>query len=473
MIYSPEVPVGAVPPANYPPEPTLLKECKAATAFAATCLLARALRHALAGTEVVNLIGVLLLATTAFAVVSGVFLGRRRYLGSRYAHGSWEWWKMIALLPFVYFCTVRYALRGGSLEILASGMCVGCHVVFLDRVALLQSFGVKIVRVDGLHQMNKVELSVLVFFSACCAFIAARMGYHLLQDREGQLRIMTIYVVVGVSLYTVKCLPRFQRAAFHSHHYFNSLLVLPLTAYEGLLPCYLCGMALGSFVEGCACWGVDPIYHDPLSKGVDFGVLFWTSIVPMLTSQRGTRWVEFLRNVQPLAKAVENAAAAKASTNPIASSLARAGKDLSLKRAAVFARDLKNAESAASCADLDSIRTGPNIATASLIQALIAGTDDGTMILLAFAETVLLGLLLGGEDLHRMASASGSDLSLECLVFNDEARSATHELQRSYRAFRRSCFDGHQQDSLVSIKQRLICALFSMDGSVPLHRKLD
>ena len=62
------------------------------------------------------------------------------------------------------------------------------------------------------------------------------------------------------------------RYAFHSHHYFNSLLCLPLTRFEGALPALLQGAVVGSFIEGVSCWGMDPIFHDPLSKGVEFGV---------------------------------------------------------------------------------------------------------------------------------------------------------------------------------------------------------
>jgi hypothetical protein len=473
MIYSPEVPVGATPPADYPPAPSLRKECTAAVAFFTACALAQALRRH-TPPSFSDVTGVVILCTTAFAVVSGVFLGRQRWLGSRYASGSLECQKMLALLPVLYLCTVRYTLRDCSLAVFASGMWVGCHVVFLDRVAVLQSFGCKIVRgVAGVREMNWLELTVFVFFSACGAFVATRMGYHLVRNKDSLLRILSIYGTLAVTLCAVKCLPRFRGATFHSHHYFNSLLLLPLTSYPGALPCFLCGLALGSFVEGCACWGVDPIFHHPLSKGVDFGVLFWTSLVPLVTSSsQGARWVELLRNVQPLAEAVESTAAstlvsATASAGATAAPcLARLGKDPALRRAARLSRDLENAESTVP-ADLDFIRTGPNPATAALIHALDSSKpEERTLILLAFAETVLLGFLLGGRELSAMAAAGGSVLvPLECLAFSDAALSGTRDLQRSYREYRRSHLDERQRDLLVGIKRCIVCALLSMDGS--------
>ena len=90
MIYSPEVPVGATPPANYPPTLSARKELKAIAFFSTASVTAELLLAAPpyipAGS--VGFAALALLCTASFAVVSGVHLGRAHYFGSRYARAD-------------------------------------------------------------------------------------------------------------------------------------------------------------------------------------------------------------------------------------------------------------------------------------------------------------------------------------------------------------------------------------------------
>ena len=51
-------------------------------------------------------------------------------------------------------------------------MWIGTHVVYLDKFAVLQSFGCKVVRgVNGVLEMNWRELAVFTSFGAFLVFV--------------------------------------------------------------------------------------------------------------------------------------------------------------------------------------------------------------------------------------------------------------------------------------------------------------
>ena len=496
-LYSPEVPPDATPPRAYPPTPGMIKELTAAMALAAAAAL-----------PLPPPVLLVMLTTVGYVIVSHVFLERRRLLGSRYdvdtgastsaatfAVYPCEWMKMLAIIPAVWVCAVQYHLapdnehrRPFSTVVLATGMYVGIHVVYLDRFPVLQSFGCKVVRGwHGIFDMNAIEWTVFLLFALCGLATVTGVGHHFLLSKDGPYglaRIICVYLAFGATIVGLRCLPKFRGAAFHSHHYFNSLLFLPLTSYPGNLPCFLCGLALGSFVEGCACWGVDPILFDPFFDGADFGVLFWTSLVPLMTlpSKRRT-WVALLHNIGALAEAAEQRGV-RCNFKEAGDwqCLACVGDDTRLQRARRITRDVESASLVWGFSEkMDSC---PNAATLALVDVLKKcdskrksegeNVECCDIMLLAYAETVLLGLMLGSQDLLSMATNSGFDsgssgsASFECLLFDGEYRAGitgdqsggVQALQHAFRGVRASLGPG-QRKLLLEFKRQLMLALFN------------
>ena len=504
FIFSPEVPVGATPPHGYPPGLSIRKEMLAILALAAaTCAcsatrgLAERYETSSSIRHLIDFTSLLVLTTTCFAIVSGVYLGRECFLGSRYVperelrHGThkiansikrrkpWtrrisfcdshsvEWRKMVAILPFAYLCAVQYTLQGCSFVLLVSGMWVGCHVVYLDKLSVLQSFGCKVVRGPmGLLEMNYAESLVFVSFSLFGLVATTSIGRYLFFSNQGGiLRLMTVYSVLGILLCSIRSLPYFRGCSFHSHHYFNSLLFMPLVSYSGMIPCFLCGISLGSFVEGCACWGVDPIFFHALSEGVDFGVLLWTSLVPLLTSSSKRRaCIEFLANMEYLAGAVEQHVVEVESkmSDSARECFACLGKKAEFRRAQLVSRDIYSASKVwgVSPAILKNRESASKRAIESLIDTM--KTHEGRdIVLLAYGETVLLGLMLGGKDLSDMAANTNNLPPLESLAFNDKALANLHHLQRAFRDLRQKLGEDRRR-KLLKVKQNMLLGLLNI-----------
>ena len=186
------------------------------------------------------------------------------------------------------------------------GLWLGAHFGFLDNVTVLQTFGMKIVRFPGgWREMTVSEMGiglVLVLF----------MGSIIVGVKPSVLfsmKTVTLYLCLGASLLSIKYIKR-QTHVFHAHHWFNSLLVLPVVlclSTDSSYNAVLRGLVLGSCIEGISCWGLDPLFHDPLSRGVDFGTTLWTSLVPLVSSVNATqveRYFQCMSCLQTMAMVV-------------------------------------------------------------------------------------------------------------------------------------------------------------------------
>ena len=214
---------------------------------------------------------------------------------------------------------------------------------------------------------------------------------------------------------------------------------------------------MGSFVEGCACWGVDPIFTT-LSLNLSISVLSF-----------GRLSFQFLHLIELCDASIFSAMCSPCSGCGRAAiakmpiripCLLRVGTDSALKRAQRFATDLEYVKSKIPL-ELRRNCTGVKPEIASLIDSMEFG-HDRAVFLLAYAETVLLGLMLGGPDLSKMTSASSS-IRLTCLEFSDKALCDVPNLQRKFRRLRRSIIDAGQKDLLVDAKRRIVLGLLDCD----------
>ncbi len=472
MLYSPEVPLGAVPPRNFPPAHSPLKFAAAAAAHAAAAALVAprlgdAVAAAAAGTgnpaggASARLLGDLaafaVLVAATFACVSSVYLGRRHPFGSRYG-GAGEFRKLLAALPLVHFGFARATFDARNPGSYALGMFLGSHVVFLDNFALLQSFGCKVVLFpSGWKTFTLAE----ALFGAAGGSVAVSSAVYLgtLQySHDVWLQTLLTYALVFVGLRLAAwCLG--SSYAFHSHHYFNSLLALPLTRFHGTLPALMQGVVVGSFVEGVACWGMDPIFHDPLSRGVDFGVLFWTGCLPMVST---AAWRELQYDLRYVCREAE--AIARALPRGAADHAAAAGMPaLAALGDAVYARaegldaDLKHDRDGATAAAGSKDGQNKSSSRRPQLEAFVAKLKDGDRIaLLAFGETVTFGLAAGARDLSQQLPAGQRG----CVTYDgdDSPSDLAAALQRRLRAHRKQLTEG-ERDQLLVYKRSLVTSL--------------
>lgn len=70
----------------------------------------------------------------------------------------------------------------------------------------------------------------------------------------------TLYVVVLVIVIVILTFVVFPVEEFHAHHWFISLVLLMLCAHPNWYVTILNAICNGVFVEGCARWGLDPVW---------------------------------------------------------------------------------------------------------------------------------------------------------------------------------------------------------------------
>jgi hypothetical protein len=297
-LYSPKVSTGAIPPRNFPPQTSLYKEIVSFLVIQSICLCHVWIHPC------PLLLNLLLSSATTYIAVSSVFLERHAPLGSRY-NNNFEFIKMMFLLLPLYFCTVPFFSNATLFEH-SMGLWFGAHFGFLDNVAVLQTFGMKIVRFPGgWREMKVSEMGIGLVLVMFMGSVIVGVEGSVLFGRK----TVTLYLCLGASLLSIKYIKR-QTHVFHAHHWFNSLLVLPVvlclstdSSYNAMLR----GVVLGSCIEGISCWGLDPLFHDPLSRGVDFGTTLWTSLVPLVSSVNAAqveRYSQCLSCLQTMSMAV-------------------------------------------------------------------------------------------------------------------------------------------------------------------------
>ena len=272
---------------NYPPAFSARKLGGLCCVFAVTVLFAEArglllpvaVGDAGVWSHAARCFDLAVLVTAGFVYVSRVTLGREGWCGSRYttAAFSCEFVKVLATVPVWYAVSSREALAAlcppagmssasvvcaGSLPVLEYVLpfLVGIHFVYLDNSEFLQRFGCKWPVAAAWPSMTASELAfgggVLLGIGA---YSRAQLGEVLAASADARLQLAMVYgtAVVAFAVTTARL-----RATHHVHfhHYLSGALLLPLACFPTRLSSVVGGLCLAVFTEGCAVWGMDPIW---------------------------------------------------------------------------------------------------------------------------------------------------------------------------------------------------------------------
>ena len=277
MLYTPEVADDAIPPRNYPPPLSARFLCEQT---AGTIFFVIFLRFIESASIVENTFWQwIILALLGYLFVSGVTLRRSVPWHSRYGN-VFELCKLVLLfvaIPFMldlwadfvpryisgmkttYACSYR-----PSEWIFQAAFVFGLHFSFVDSVDIFQRIGCKIPVVARWKTLTSVELLVTIIglgavFCTVAGIVIPLLKhgifYYVLLLYSGIFIVLTSFSV---------CI--FRGHHFHFHHYFSlGLMPLPLTGLcvpnENILAQILVlGFSLGVLVEGCATWGMDPLF---------------------------------------------------------------------------------------------------------------------------------------------------------------------------------------------------------------------
>ena len=231
--------------------------------------------------HVSRFLNLLLLVVVGYVYVSLVTLGRRGWLGSRYTSAavSAEFLKLALAAPVCYYL-LQPALSplcgggGGGGSVGASAGCgghlpllefvlpffIGLHFVYLDNSQFLQEFGCKWPVAAAWRSMTPSELA---FGGAVVlglgAFAAAQLEELLAAPGDAQLRLVLVYGGAAAAFTAVSLRLRSTHHV-HFHHYLSGALLLPLAGFATRLSCVVGALCLAVFTEGCAVWGMDPIW---------------------------------------------------------------------------------------------------------------------------------------------------------------------------------------------------------------------
>jgi len=423
--------------------------------FVALCILMGAgtltfaIKMPSAGSALGDFIRVGILQVAAYIAVSSVFLERSNPFGSRYGNNR-ELAKLLVIQPILFVVVLQHTFPGANDWVYAFGMFVGTHFVFLDNFTLLQSFGCKVVQPTRWNSMTFEESCVGAgIIAALIALIVLHVQYFTSSPAQTLISIGAVYLVALVSL-TLGHLYFSKTHSFHSHHYFNFMMILPLTRFPFTGAIIAQSFVLGSIVEGIACWGMDPLFHDPLSKGTCFATQFWTSLIPCLSPDR-KRWLVILDDLDFL----------------FSVSLNRIVETFQVDQHDVFLRNIRE-RITRDQALLQNASTPPTLQRSRKVIEYARRLEQGEYLpLLAFFEVVVFGLSTGSDDLRRMApSLLGLDeeLSTKLRLFafeNVGTTSRKYNIQRKHQIKELLLsLDSDQEQELHQLKCELIMHVF-------------
>lgn len=234
--------------------------------------------------------------------------------------------------------------------------------------------------------MTKSEL----FIGFCMIGIVLLLGiYHLrLMIIHGVWLYLLLLYICSFSIFGLIVWRLRKSHDYHSHHYFNFLLLLPLTCFNTVLSSVTQAMILGSCIEGIACWGMDPILHDSMSKSSDFSVHVWTVILMSFNLKR-KRWYTLLTDLHMVCAAMESLS--KKLNKDLINELQIHTK---LQRASAILRDIKYFK----------IKHNPDKISSNALRILhLFRFFKDEDVLVAWAETVSFGLFVGRQELRKAA----------------------------------------------------------------------
>lgn len=394
-MFSPVTPPGARPPIQYPPKWDVRKgACAMAVQFAAVpmCLvLEQAAPEEKVGRHFVPLMWLIVLGSAEFAVVSRVFLERRQWLGSRYQETgfgpSQEYCKFVGFSTVLYALVIRHTLTSSTqLWVYCFGMHLGSYFCFLDNFTLLQSFGCKIVNPKAWKSLNAPEILLGLILSALLvAFFTSHTLYWLSSDADVILQVFTLYLCSFSTLALLKwSKPKHE---LHFHHYVNFTMIIPLTRHGHLGAVLAQSFCFGSIVEGLACWGMDPILHDPEQFGTCKATEFWTNLILLMDPSK----TKYLRALRLLRVAYQNEELGKPDVVKDNLGLTRAFAQQSFR----LDQTIKALES---CKTLSKVAEPQDCPFTELINQRLEPFDK-----VAFFTVVVHGLQLGCRELAAMA----------------------------------------------------------------------
>ena len=184
------------------------------------------------------------------------------------------------------------------------------------------------------------------------------------------------------------------------------LLVLPIAA---CLPAgssnaaVACGLVVGSCIEGIACWGLDPLFHNPLSDDVDFSTTLWTLLVPMLHEQQGEKYAVFLIGLKQMLESVRGYKKNRRDCQWLA-----AVADVWEQRYACVVRDLTRVhQNSVVVVGQPAWSVRVPVDLKSLVEDLQAKNEECST--LAFVKVVTFGLLAGRETLVKLAAGGDGE----------------------------------------------------------------
>ncbi|GBG28796.1 Laminin subunit alpha [Hondaea fermentalgiana] len=434
-LYSPLVPAGAIPPAQYPPRFTLRKEALALGVHAVGLATGLVVGHgielslqALPGLATLHtaarlgdLVTLIFMSSAVFAGVANVFLGRSGTMMSRYG-SRLEWIKWVALLTLVLWPSLlSFSFRRTSAPVYALGLFAGSHFVFLDNVTILQTFGSKLGQgLPGWKLMSRRERLLGVGLLAGILAVIYMLAGHFSRDASAFWRTAGTYGVLSLGL-AGGYLMWARECCFHAHHYFNFGLLLPLTPFSDHGAILLQSFVLGSMIEGIACWGMDPIFHDPLAADTCFATQFWTTFLITMDSPSSSSCSTLIRVLAFLLRHAAQLSEKRFSAlglGILRPHLARMSEDFIKAEDILLARsasarglEMNFPLEAARHYDDDDANANANLndhddddddvwAWTRDVASQMASSDAD---LVAFLDVVPRGLLAGSEELHRAA----------------------------------------------------------------------
>eukprot|EP00808_Paulinella_micropora_P018995 g8054.t1 len=222
------------------------------------------------------------LVVSGYLYVSAITLRRPDYFSSRYMN-NFQFWLLLCFSTLLYYTGPQACLQllpfcppsghfpayHGRSSALWEFLCylllpyhLGLQFTYLDNVRLLQSLGCKVPIPSRWTQLTRQEL-VVVFVTT---LVVCGLVWHHVQlisfnpfYLEQFYTLLTCYAVFFLAVLMLAW-RRKKSHNLHFHHYLLGLLPTPLFRFPAPLTLCCLGVALGVWVEGVACWGLDPIF---------------------------------------------------------------------------------------------------------------------------------------------------------------------------------------------------------------------
>jgi hypothetical protein len=274
-LYSPKVPIDAIPPNNFPPKLSLYKESLSFLLIISPYVL----QNYVSPEQQTKTLFIFLMASSiaTYIAVSHIYLERMNPFSSRYGTST-DFFKMLLLFIPIYYITLPSHSIETSLQY-SIGLWIGAHFGCLDSIPIIQSFGMKFVRFpNGWYDFRSNDIFLLLLLVLLFIQIVLNININILFQYNRVF--IVLYGSVSISIVFIKLYTK-TAYIFHAHHWFNSLIVLPFvlciendhTTWYGCTGAYMVGILFGSCIEGIACWGLDPLFFNPYNKNIDYGKL--------------------------------------------------------------------------------------------------------------------------------------------------------------------------------------------------------